>query len=350
MSEKFGWWNALVHGGCLIAPARLDQHFVDEEIPWEHWRLDRVRRALERFEARKDRGLWVAAVLDDALGHRVDDWPSVTGDQWTVKSITGESIRPRRIFGADSAHPMPLFISDHERVGVGRGRRDVARAIEWLRAKDLELAIVTNGKQWRIVYAGADSEAWAESAVDAWFAEGKPAPALQALRHLLNPESLTGPLREAVLDTRRGQSELSAALGERVRQAVEQLIVASKIECDRALDSGEVSLSDLYTAGVRMVMRLVVLLFAESRELLPMSEGTYYRSYSVRGLIENLDRQGEGYGGNESLRAQRSGWPRLIALFRLVYTGSPHARLPVPEYGGELFVKGDPNNRGSRVR
>lgn len=345
MIDRFAWWNALVHGGCLIAPARLEQHFDNGPAPLESWRRERVRVALERFLSKKDKGLWIETVLVEALGHQISAWPSVTGDDWTVKSLTGESIRPRRVFDPEG-QPLPLFVSDNERIGIGRGRRDVARAIEWLRKKDLELAIVTNGRQWRIVYAGETAEAWAESSVENWFAEGKTAPALEALRQLLNPEALRGPLLQAVLDTRKGQNELSAALGERVRQAVELLVVSCSKECDLALDSGETTLSDVYAAGVRMVMRLVVLLFAESRDLLPMSEAAYFRSYSLRNLFETLEREGRGSGGAQRLRQSYAAWPRIIALCRLVHKGSPHSRLAVLEYGGELFLPGDPEGKG----
>lgn len=341
----YGWWDALVHNGCLIAPARLQQHISDDLEPLPYWQSERLRRAYGRFLARRELGPWIEAVLLDALGHNLPNWATPTGDDWTVKLVTGENHKPRRIFYPDG-NPFPLFVSDNDRVGVGKGRRDVARTIEWLRKKDIELGLITNGKQWRIVYAGETSDAWSESSSENWFAEGEVAPALQALRHLLNPISLGGPLKQAVLDTRRGQSELSAALGERVRQAVEHLIVACRKECDEVLNSGEASLADIYTAGVRMVMRIVVLMFAESRELLPLSERAYYQSYSIRHLVDLLKSEGSGYAGAQRLREEKSAFPRILSLCRLIHAGSPHARLPVPDYGGELFTPGNPSERG----
>lgn len=345
MSTEFAWWDALVHGGCLIAPARLEKHFEGQVEPLAEWRFDRLRRAQERFITRGDVGAWIQVVLEDALGHRISDWPQPEASEWTVKSVNGERLRPRRIFDQE-ANPLPLFVSSSDRVGIGKGRRDVARAIEWLRGKDLELALVTNGRQWRIVYAGETADAWAESSIDNWFYEGRVAPALEALRNLLSPSALRGPLRAGVVETRKGQSELSSALGERVRQAVEHLIVSCRTECDRALDAGEVTLPDLYSAGVRMIMRMVVLLFAESRELLPLTEAAYYRSYSLRSLLETLEKEGNGPGGSDRLSAAQAAWPRIISLCRLVHQGSPHPRLAVPKYGGELFVPGDPAGKG----
>jgi hypothetical protein len=42
----------------------------------------------------------------------------------------------------------------------------------------------------------------------------------------------------------------------------------------------------------------------------------------------------------ERLRNGFSAWPRLLALFRLVYAGLAHEAMPVPRYGGGLFTPG----------
>ena len=62
-----------------------------------------------------------------------------------------------------------------------------------------------------------------------WFEEGEPGPQVAAWRQLLNPdvwqqeaEGRPGPLLCAILDSRKGQAELSSVLGERVRQAWEK--------------------------------------------------------------------------------------------------------------------------------
>ena len=73
----------------------------------------------------------------------------------------------------------------------------------------------------------------------------------------------TPDLLQAVLDSRKGQADLSAALGERVREAVELLVQAHADALDRECPA--VAPGDIYRAAVRVVMRLVVILFAESR-------------------------------------------------------------------------------------
>ena len=80
-------------------------------------------------------------------------------------------------------------------------------------------------------------------------------------------EDTAPPLLQAIRDTRKGQAELSQELGERVREAVELLIQGhGEVLQERCAD---VAAADIYRAACRVVMRLVVILFAESRELLP---------------------------------------------------------------------------------
>ena len=69
---------------------------------------------------------------------------------------------------------------------MGKGRKSVSDAIQWLRRKGARLALVTNCRQWRLIYAGLDYEAWCE-----WDAQlglrGKSSAQLDGLRLLLQP-------------------------------------------------------------------------------------------------------------------------------------------------------------------
>ena len=225
------------------------------------------------------------------------------------------------------------------------------------------------------MFAGLDYDAWCEWDLELWFDEGQLGPQVTALRTLLNPELWTpeskgepSRLLQAIRDTRKGQAELSEVLGERVREAVEMLIqahgeplraVIGQPEVDGAEDrefsadhagvsqndtladreavSVGVTPEEVYRAACRVAMRLVVILFAESRELLPRDNALYHGSYGLNGLFDQLDREGG------SLSDSFAAWPRILALFKLVRDGSHHPALPVHAYGGELFAAGDPD-------
>ncbi len=175
-------------------------------------------------------------------------------------------------------------------------------------------------------------------------ADGAPTPALNALTTLIQPPLWTppedgsdSPLLQAVRDSRKGQSELSEALGERVREAVELLIQSHGEALKR--DCPTVDPADIYRAACRVIMRLVVILFAEARGLLPRDDAVYHDGYGLGGLHEALRRRSAA--GRSQTRSYGA-WPRLLALFNLVRDGSHHPDLPVPAYGGDLFAPGSP--------
>jgi hypothetical protein len=356
-TESHAWWAALRHEGLLLDESRLRELFPDAPLPLNAWRADHLRKALVTFQATPEdtaaRTALITHLLEEVIG-----LSQSCGGTWqrgsAVPSISPTAPSPEKtsspsISGRTRAAPRcPSSSLPDTRLGVGNGKRTAARVIEWMRAKQHRLALLTNGHQWRIIYAHGDSSAWCESDSTQWFIEGQPAEQLDALRLLLDPRVLlaetpdpdkpTSPLLTAIEASRRGQSELSAILGERVRLAVEKLIASHGPAFLAQADAP--ARQDIYVAACRIVLRLVFTLFAEARDLLPRSNPVYWHSYSLGGLLEQLLRVGAG-SARERLRHRFSAWPRLIALGRLVHAGSPHEALPLLPYGGELFAPGD---------
>ena len=302
------WWASLRHGGMLIGPSRLAQYFPKPMDPMPFYTAENLRRALARFgtengtESVKAEGALLDVVLEKVLGLGASSggkWKagSNVGTQWSIRALTGDIVRPNRLWEGKNGARLPVFVDREQRLGIGRGKRVVSRVVEWMRNSDTRIALVTNTRQWRIVSAGLDYEAWAEADTGLWFEEGQPGLQVDALRTLLSPAALTPAkdgepptLLAAIQDSRKGQAELSAELGERVRQAVE-LLIQSHRDALQGLDSS-VSNRDIYLAATRIVMRMVVALFAEARDLLPRENPVYYGSYGLQGLRETLDRVG----------------------------------------------------------
>jgi len=358
VAQDQSWWSALRHGGMLISPSRLieaGKNFAESKQPGfptsveplKDYLAEKLRGDLAKSDTGSDaQTALMTTLLENVCGLKTGKWErgNSIGEEWSRRLSTGESVRPRRVWRGPDGSVLPVFVDAEPRLGLGRGRRSVTRVIEWMRAGDQRLALITNHRQWRLIYAGIDYDCWAESDTSLWFEGGAPGPQIDALRILLSPIALTqpaqsqpSPLMRAILDSRKGEAELSAELGERVRKAVEQLIQG----CAPALDkyAEGISPEDIYRAACRMIMRLVVVLFSEARDLLPVDHPIYNGSYSVGALRFELQRHGA-----DRLRHRYSAWPRLLALFRLVHGGSPHERLPIPAYGGVLFRPGDPES------
>jgi len=345
-------WDRLKHEGLLLDAQRLREVTAFEREPLSPYYQRELRRQVGLLlDSSADVSRFVTFVIteicgvDEAYGrwHRGPQVPT----EWGRPAITGEVVKPRHLWLGEKGGVLPVFIDGGKRVGIGRGKKAVSQVLQWLRAGDEQLALLTNGRQWRLIFAGLDFEAWCEWDVDLWLEEGELSSQVDVLRTLIQvalwqpqEKGATPGLLQAVLDSRKGQAELSKVLGERVREAVE-ILVQGHSEALRE-SCGDVDPAEIYRAAVRLVMRLVVALFAESRELLPADNQVYHDAYGVKGLLEELEKVA-ARGGNRLARSW-SAWPRLLSLFRLIYHGTHHPELPVTAYGGELFAPGDPDS------
>ncbi|MCA9720176.1 MAG: hypothetical protein KC468_36280, partial [Myxococcales bacterium] len=344
MSLLHDAWVALRHGGNLLAPDALDGLPKPSKAPLGL--ADRLRSALVDLDPDKPGkviGPLLDVVLEDVCGLR-KAWEkgNALGAASAEKLLDGTVHKPRRRWQADGSEPLVVFSTTARRIGVGKGRRPVAQLVEYIRRRELPLGVLTNGTQWRLIWADTDSLAWVEWEADRWLTADQLADELEVLRQVLSPASLrlgddgASPLLAAIRETRRGQARLSKELGERVRRSVETLLRSRAPLVGPAW--GDHAANDLYVAASHFVMRLVVTLFAEARELLPVDNPVFYRAYGLRGLLDQLDRLTP-----ERRRARYTAWPRLLALFRLLHRGSLHPIMTLPAYGGDLFAPGTAN-------
>lgn len=345
--DRFSWWSHLRHGGLLLDTPRLTALIPTNPADLSAFNQDRLRRRRAQFQddAAAHRGELVSFVLESICGFARPSGEWFRGaevkTQWSRKAITGESIRPRHLWIGKNGATLPVFVDDQHRIGVGKGRRVVSHVLGWLRQGKEQLALITSGQEWRLVFAGLDYEAFCQWDADSWFAEGSDSPELGGFRALISPDMWTPakegeacPLLAAINNSRKGQADLSQILGERVRQAAELLIQAHTPALKEHIDN--LASQDIYRAAVRMIMRLVVVLFAESREgLLARDNPVFHGAYSLQGLREQLERISQ-----YKLVSGVGAYPRILGLLQLIYQGSSHPALPVPAYGGELFAPG----------
>ena len=337
-------WTSLRHGGNLLSVEALESLPRPEAATWGL--ADRLRAALTGLpvdEAPKGAELTALldVTLDDACGLKVG-WRkgSQLGAADAERLLDGTVLKPRRVWRGPDGETLAVFTSRAKRIGVGKGRRPAAQVTEYVRRRGIPLALLTNGREWRLIWADADSLAWVEWTAERWLDAGQLSGELHTLRFALSWASLTkngaehSPVLSGIRDTRRGQAKLSSELGERVRRAVETLIRSRRPILEGVWDDHENT--DLYVAACHFVMRLVVIHFAEARELLPVDNPVYHQAYGLRGQLDQLDRLTP-----ERRRGRHSAWPRMLALFRLLHDGSLHEAMLVPAYGGDLFQAGD---------
>jgi hypothetical protein len=90
----------------------------------------------------------------------------------------------------------------------------------------------------------------------------------------------------------------------------------------------------LYTQSLIFLYRLLFILYAESRDLLPLDNAIYRDSYSLEPLRREIELAGaEQRYQPDAFRL----WETLQALFRLIHRGCNTTSLVVPAYNGTLF-------------
>ena len=376
LKEKHSWWLDLRHGGMLISPAVLEEVFpMDYETPNE-FAIKYLRERYSKFavwfqsEKRNDTQLkpvhdWVEYVLEKFLHMTGGKWlkGSQINDDYAVTTLFKDRIKPNKLYFKNENDTAPLFaifIDGNQKLGTGKSRKSYGRLLQYLRAKNIKMGILTNGSQFRLCYAGLDHESWIEWDTSDWFESAEFLPRLYGFFTLLGStgiETRSGfdtPLLYAIESSRTRQGELSSVLGEQVRQAIELLVEEFnhtrekdesftefvKTAPDGSVLNDEVILGAVFQSSVRIIMRIVVVLFAEARDLLPRSNERYDKHYGIEGLFESL-RHARSAESNDFMDDSHSEWLRLLGLFRLIYSGSPHPDLQIPRYGGDLFAPGN---------
>ncbi|MEU2625895.1 DNA methyltransferase [Kitasatospora sp. NPDC007106] len=222
------------------------------------------------------------------------------------------------------------------------------RLAKLLRHHGIPLGLLTDGRWWCLVWApvGGVTTTAVFDAIG-WNEAGE-RNVVRALISMLRrrrffeyeePETLVGLLTKS-LDA---GEEVTDALGVQVRQAVELLVDAIGRADARAMEHGapglhaeNVSAGEVYRGAVAVMMRVVFLLFAEERGLLPADNQVYAESYSAGRLCTELEARAQAEGEG-ALEHTTSAWHRLIALFHAVYGGVDHPDLHLPAYDGSIF-------------
>jgi len=230
-------------------------------------------------------------------------------------------------------HPLARTTTD------GWAASPVERLAVLLRARNVATGIVTDGRWWAVVWApiggtmGAavwDASLWGEEpeSFSAFVA------LLQRSRFLAVAAIDTLPALLA--ESLDAQEEVTETLGLQVRDAVELLLeTLDRLDAESGVLAG-VSDDDLYDGVVTVMMRVVFLLFAEERRLLPSDDDLYVAAYSIGRLVEQLE-VAEALAGPQALEHRTGAWHRILATSRALHSGVAHEDLRLPPYGGGLF-------------
>ncbi len=285
-----------------------------------------------------------------------DDCP-IPPELETLLHAGGELLRPdfavRERDPRENAPAWQLLVcmiergQDFDRASGGAGRLEVSahgRMERLLRQTGVPAGLLFNGRSMRLVSAPrGESSGWLDLHVaDMVKTAGRPMVA--ALRLLLSQKRLLAMRRDerfaALLqDSRRFQNEVSERLAEQVLHALYELLRGVQA----ADDASKGALlreplaerpDDIYHALLTVILRLVFLLYAEERDLLPDGE-TFARHYSLAGLYERLREDAALHP--DTMNQRYGAWAQLLVLFRLFHDGADADGLRLPRRHGALF-------------
>jgi hypothetical protein len=319
----------------------------DFESAWERYdRSPGSDTALDTYRSARDR--WVQTVLRDVAGWAESlTWGDVPGvaAQSPNRAVT---VRAQASLDGDDGigaivHVIDPVDSLREVPGDLWAANPVDRVEAMLRESKVAIGIVTDGRWWGLVCARENAMA-ASGIVDAltWTEEPRTRDAFLALigrQYLIGgdpAERLPVLFEESVA----AAEEITEALGAQVRRAVELLIQSLS---ESAADAKRRGLPDplpdrphdSYEAAVTVMMRVVFLLFAEERGLLPQGE-LFDQGYGIAGELDRLIAR-ESAESEEALDATSLTWHRLLATSNALYHGATFENLRMPAYGGSLF-------------
>ncbi|MGO9381174.1 MAG: DNA methyltransferase [Mycobacterium sp.] len=212
-----------------------------------------------------------------------------------------------------------------------------------LRDNSVEIGIVTDGRWWGLVCARPGSMA-ASGIVDAltWVEEPRTRDAFLTVigRQYIIGGDPAERLPVLFAESVAAAEEITEALGAQVRRAVELLIQSFSESAAEARRRGQpdplpADTHQTYEAAVTIMMRVVFLLFAEERGLLPSGQ-LFDQAYGISRELDRLQNR-ETQESEEALDSTFLTWHRLLATSQALYRGASFESMRMPAYGGSLF-------------
>jgi hypothetical protein len=347
------WIGYVQPTGLVVSPAVLVQHTIgaDSNVGAEQVRLgDLVSPDTKRVTD-------IPVFMQTMLGWQPGDITPAPDDLAVPLPELGTTLRPTYVvrdpLPTDGAPPWQML------VGVEPDGRDLdavddanrawaataqARFDRLLRAAEFPVGLLTNGAEFRLVYAPRGEASGYAAFRIAEMLETGGRPILSAFLMLLQEQRLFGDpdhrLPRLLEDSRRYQTTVSAALAEQVLEGLYELLrglLAADLRAGstRLVDQVQRDQDHVYAGLLTVMMRLVFVLYAEDRGLFP-DDSVWVQNYALAGLYARL--RDDAALHPDTMDDRYGAWAQLLALFRIVHHGATHgSRLKLVARRGRLF-------------
>jgi hypothetical protein len=363
------WLGFLQPEGLVVSPPALcaAQAHVNRNIaPKQQVLIDLVQ--IEKVSGGPDRRRAEHAVIPDFcdfclkfLGWQQSDLVGSTGQAPIPESLHvglseyGETLKPDyAVPDSDNQGQWLLLVqivekgTDFDAAEKRDGRQwhasAQARFERLLRETEVPTGLLFNETHLRLVYAPrGESSGYVTFPVQA-MCEVAGRPIVAALHMLLSADRLfavpTAQRLPAILrDSRKYQNEVSTTLAEQVLAALNELLRGFQAANEAAQgellkDALSKDPNHIYGGLLASLMRMVFILYAEDRGLLPL-DPVFVNNYSVAELFSKLREDSARFP--DTMDHRYGAWAQLLTLFRLIYDGAAHGTMRLPARHGKLF-------------
>ncbi|MBW2704450.1 MAG: hypothetical protein JRF33_26840, partial [Deltaproteobacteria bacterium] len=361
MASSTDWLFLVEREGLVVSEPILQEHFpngLNSLAKGQHYWFRREaerHRVAHRADKAEKRDLgakrWINHLLEQVLEQPPEHWlkaSAVPDDCRCFLQEFDQELKADRVLMHEGKPRLLVFTVppdqglDRKDKTPGRWKASPATRLERLmRETGHPLGLLTNGEFFRLLYAPSGLNGGQLTWSTRLLTEEKAT--LDAFLSLLGPDCLTPQNKDALnladlcrLSQDR-QVEVADQLGKQVRDGLERLLWAWD-EADRGSEGAllaDMDEASIYEMGLVTMMRLVFLLYAEERHLLPHGEVLYDKGYGLTWLWHRLLRQKREDAGR--MEQSLDAWDRLMATCRLVHGGCRHPDLNLMAYGGSLF-------------
>ncbi|MDP9379455.1 MAG: N-6 DNA methylase [Chloroflexota bacterium] len=344
----------------------FSDHFLNRTLPQHpQWLaltgearpvLERLRGILARYtpsenEAQTEQGLIrpvlevlrhdfeVQAPLGTPLGTKKPDYVFYRNraalDANKGRVLSEDLLRGAAFAVGDAKHwDLPLDVSLKGRTGGDASRNPSYQIYFYMQHSGVEWGILTNGRVWRLYHkeTAHKLDRYYEVDLPELLQSGDVERFLYFYAFFRCEAFEPGPL--GVASILRASADYARGVGEslksQVYEALRHLAQGFLDYPENGLTHEPGTLKQIYDSSLIILYRLLFVLYAEARELLPVRESDSYRDiYSLYALKREVA-HGQPLLPNTALL-----WPRLKTLFSIIDRGSPP--LKVATFNGGLF-------------
>jgi len=218
-----------------------------------------------------------------------------------------------------------------------------ARFERLLRETEIPIGLLCTNECIRLIYAPKGETSGYVTFEYSEMATPAGRPILAAFDMLLSAQALfMGPseaqLPALLAKSREAQAEVSTKLSRQVLSALYELLrgFVARQESNNGVITklAQTNPDQLYGGLITTLMRLIFILYAEDRGLMPGHE-VYQKHYSLSGLFVKL--RADKAAWPDTMDQRFGAWAQLLVLFRLIHDGGSHAELKFVARKGTLF-------------